>query len=430
MIGELNMKTNELKQYIRDGLLNEQLIHLYGEEQLEKQKERYIRILERSCELFGNKEVSLFSAPGRTEIGGNHTDHQLGKVVAASIHLDAIACVSKREDSIICYHADGFTVKDVDISDLSIHPEEKNTTESLLRGVAAGFVRNHYDVGGFDCYCDSEVLSGSGMSSSACFEVLIGTIMNEMFNDGRATEVEVAKTGQYAENVYFMKNSGLLDQMACSLGSFAYMDFANAEDPYVSKIDFNPAEFGYELILTDVRASHADLSDEYSCVPEEMKAAAHVLGKEVLCDCTVQELISRCKEIREKCGDRAFLRAYHFVNETVRAEKEAEFMRKNDIRSFFDEVNASGRSSWMYLQNISAPGDPRHQAIAVALALSESLLGKNGAFRVHGGGFAGTIQAYVNKEISDRYIDMMESVFGKGCCYRLSIRDCGGIRII
>lgn len=424
------MKTNELKQYITDGFMDDQLIHLYGKEQLEKQKKRYIRILEKSYALFGDEEVSLFSAPGRTEIGGNHTDHQLGKVVAASINLDAVACVSLRNDAIISYHADDFDVKDVNVTDLSIHPEEKNTTESLLRGVAAGFDHHGYTVGGFNCYADSEVLSGSGMSSSACFEVLIGTIMNEVYNKGKATHVEVARIGQYAENVYFMKNSGLLDQMACSIGSFAYIDFKDPENPYVEKIDFDPGKFGYDLILTDVRASHADLSDEYSLVPEEMKAAARVLGKEVLCDCTLNELVTHCKEIREKYGDRAFLRAYHFVNETTRAEKEAEYMKKNDIASFFAEVNASGRSSWMYLQNISAPGDSKHQAIAVALALSESLLKTDGAWRVHGGGFAGTIQAYVKKEETSAYIEMMESVFGKGCCYKLSIRDCGGVRVI
>lgn len=424
------MKTIELKQYITAGKLDDSLIHLYGEEQLEKQKKRYNRILERSSSLFGNKEVVLFSAPGRTEIGGNHTDHQLGKVVAASLNLDAVACVSKREDGIISYHADEFEVKDVDVSDLAVHKEEKNTTESLLRGVAAGMNQKGYSVGGFDCFADSEVLSGSGMSSSACFEVLIGTVLNDLYNEGKATEVEIAKIGQYAENVYFMKNSGLLDQMACSIGSFAFMDFKDPDNPYVEKIDFNPSSFGYDLILTDVRASHADLSDEYSCVPEEMKSVARVLGKEVLCDCSLSQLIAQCREIREKCGDRAFLRAYHFVNETQRAEKEAEFMKKNDIQSFFDEVNASGRSSWMYLQNISAPGDSRHQAIAVALALSEAFLKNDGAWRVHGGGFAGTIQAYVNKKSSEQYIAMMESVFGKGCCYKLAIRECGGIRII
>ena len=424
------MKTNEWKQCIVSGNMDERLIHLYGKGQLEKQRKRYIAILDESLNLFGEEEGFLFSAPGRTEIGGNHTDHQLGKVLAASLNLDAVAYVSKREDGIICYKAKGFSVKDVNCLDLAICEEEKNTTESLIRGVCAGFVKRGYQAGGFNCYADSEVLSGSGMSSSACFEVLLGTILNVLFNEGKVSSVDIAKIGQYAENVYFMKNSGLLDQMACSVGSFAFMDFQDSENPYVEKVSFDPNEYGYDLILTDVRASHADLSDEYSLVPAEMKAVAHVLGQEVLGTCSLEQVISNARNIREKCGDRAFLRAYHFCNETRRAELEAEYLKKKDIKAFLKEVNASGQSSWMYLQNISAPNDAKHQAIAVALALSESMLKEDGAWRVHGGGFAGTIQAYVPTDKTQNYISLMESVFGKDCCYQLAIRDCGGIQVM
>ena len=267
------------------------------------------------------------------------------------------------------------------------------------------------------------------MSSSAAFEVLIGTVINGLYNDGRIPTEQIARCGQIAENEYFMKGSGLLDQMACSTGSFAYMDFADPEQVIVEKVDFAPSDYGYDLILTDVRASHADLSDEYSLVPAEMKAAAKVLGKEVLGTCTKQEVIDHCKEIREACGDRAFLRAYHFVCETQRAKEEADALRNKDFNAFLKLVRESGRSSWMYLQNISAPGNSGEQAVAVALALSESLLQEKGAYRVHGGGFAGTIQAFVPHNDTDPYIALMESVFGKGCCYVLSIRDCGGTEI-
>lgn len=424
------MKTEELRQYILTGGLDEKLTFLYGMDRLDSQRQRYLSVLKKCEELYGDAEVYLFSAPGRTEVGGNHTDHQLGCVFAASLSLDAVAAVVKNENGIISYHADGFHVSDVDTDDIGIHMEEKNMTESLIRGTVAGFRKNGYETGGFSCYADSEVLPGSGMSSSACFEVLLGTILNCLYNEGRIPSSEIAKIGQYAENVYFMKGCGLLDQMACSIGSFAFMDFANPENPYVEKIAFDPADYGYDLILTDVRASHADLSDEYSKVPAEMKSVAKVLGKEVLGQCTRQEIISGCKKIREACGDRAFLRSYHFIEETERAKAEAEALKEENMKSFLKLVRESGQSSWMYLQNVCIPGDPDHQALAVALALSESLLKEDGAWRVHGGGFAGTIQAFVPEEKTDEYISLMESVFGKDCCYRLSIRNCGGIQII
>ena len=423
------MKISQLMQSVQEGKLDDKLISLYGKEALAAQKKRYYAILEKGKETFGDEEAHIFSAPGRTEVGGNHTDHQLGKVLAASLNLDVVACVIPTADTIVTYQSAGYSVQPVDIQDTAIHPEEKNTTEALIRGVSAGLKARGYQAGGFKCYAESDVINGGGMSSSAAFEVLLGTIQNVLYNAGNVSATDIAKIGQFAENKYFMKASGLLDQMACSVGSFAAMDFKDPENPIVEKVPFDPADYGYNLIITDVKASHADLSDAYSEVPAEMKAAAKVLGHDVLGECTMDALLSHVKEIREKCGDRAFLRAYHFLCETERAHEEAESLKKKDITTFLKLVRESGRSSWMYLQNISVPTTPRSQAVAVGLALSEAVIGENGAYRVHGGGFAGTIQAFVKKEMTDTFIKTMESAFGKDCCYILRIRNVGGIQV-
>lgn len=423
------MKITEMRTYVIDGMLDEKFLKLYGALDIMEQRKRYDDILAKALKLYGDQEARIYSAPGRTEVGGNHTDHQLGKVVGASLNLDVVAVVIPTDDNVVRYASRGFEVKPVDVSDLEVHPDEKNSTEALIRGVAAGLNKRGYKAGGFECYAESDVIPGGGMSSSAAFEVLLGTIFNDLYNDNKVSSEDIAKIGQYSENVYFMKASGLLDQMSCSVGSFAFMDFKDPENPIVRKVDFNPADYGYDLILTDVKASHADLSDEYSKVPAEMRSVAEVLGHKVLGEVSKEDVISHVAEIREKCGDRAFLRAYHFVNETQRAEDEAKALDNKDIKTFLKLVRESGRSSWMYLQNISAPGDDKHQAVAVGLALSEYVIGEDGAYRVHGGGFAGTIQAYVKHEKRDTYIKTMESAFGKGCCYILRIRDVGGIRV-
>lgn len=423
------MKISELVSSINEGKLDSTLIDLYGEEALSSQKERYTSILNKAKDAYGDEEANIFSAPGRTEVGGNHTDHQLGRVIAASLNLDVVACVIPTSDNTVTYSSEGYSVKPVDVSDIEIHQDEKNSTEALIRGVAAGLNKRGYKAGGFKCYAESDVINGGGMSSSAAFEVLLGTIQNYLYNDDKVSSEDIAKIGQYAENVYFMKASGLLDQMACSVGSFAFMDFKDPENPIVEKVPFNPADYGYDLIITDVKASHADLSDEYSKVPEEMKAVAKLLGKEVLCDVTMEQLFSKVKEIREKCGDRAFLRAYHFINETKRAQDEAEALKAKDIDTFMKLVRESGHSSWMYLQNISVGSMPNAQAVAIGLAISEEIIGEEGAYRVHGGGFAGTIQGFVKKETTPKFIETMENTFGKGCCYILRIRNVGGTKI-
>lgn len=423
------MKIKALIESIQSGAKDESLEKLYGKERLESQKKRYVRILSKALESYGDVDAKIYSAPGRTEVGGNHTDHQLGRVLAASIDLDVVAIVVPTAEKVIAYSADAFSVKPVDLTQLDIKEEEKNTTESLIRGIAARFVQLGYTIGGFKCYAESDVLPGSGMSSSAAFEILIAEILSSLYNEEKVDPITQAMIGQYAENVYFGKASGLMDQMACSVGGFVTIDFYDAKNPKVKQVPFALGEAGYELILTDCKQSHADLSDEYSKVPSEMKDAAKVMGQEVLSRCTMEDLLKHAKEVREACGDRAFLRAYHFLNETDRVTREVNALMNHELSTFFDEIKASGLSSFMYLQNVYPPNDSKHESLAVGLALSENFLKEEGAWRVHGGGFAGTIQAFVPIAKASDYIHLMESVFGKGCCYALQIRSVGGVEV-
>jgi galactokinase len=426
------MKTiAEMKEALSAGSIDAELKHLYGSGRCAQQRARLLRILEEGENHFGNVPAMLVSAPGRTEIGGNHTDHQLGRVLAASIDLDVAAVVVPHDEPVVRYLSDAFTVQPVALSHLERDPGEANTTEALIRGVAAGLVHNGYAVGGFDAYAESDVLPGSGMSSSAAFEILIATIFNLLYNDGRLEPIEAAKIGQFAENVYFGKASGLMDQAACAVGGFAAMDFKDPQRPLVEKIDFDFDASGLALVLTDCRESHAELSDEYSKMPQEMRAAAAVLGKKVMSEVTMEEYLAKAGEVRQKAGDRAFLRGYHFLRETERALKEKEELRRGDLDGFLATIIDSGRSSFMYLQNVYAPGAAAHQSLAVGLALSEEMLReKGGAWRVHGGGFAGTIQAFVPRPLVQAYQKQMEAVFGPGCCYVLRIRDIGGTQIL
>ena len=422
-------KIEELKASVLAGEYDGELSGLYGATQVSKQKERYAGICDEAEKRFGNAEACFVSAPGRTEVGGNHTDHQLGKVLAAAIDLDIAAVVAPREDMIVSYKSDGFEVKDIDLNDLSVHEEERNTTESLIRGIAAAFAHTGYVLHGFNCYAESNVLPGSGMSSSAAFEVLIGSIFSFVFNDRKVDPVQIAKYGQFAENKYFMKGSGLMDQMACSVGGFVAIDFYDEKDPVIEHVDYDLSAHGYDLIITDCKASHADLSDEYSLMPQEMKAAAHVMGQDVLSRVTMDDLLANAAKIREQCGDRAFLRSYHFLNETKRAEDEKTALVAGDLPRFLSLVKESGRSSFMYLQNVKANGIDKQQSLAVGLAVSEHVLGDDGAWRVHGGGLAGTIQAFCPMHKTESYIKTMESLFGSGCSHIVRIRGVGGIKI-
>ena len=369
-----------------------------------------------------------FSAPGRTEISGNHTDHQHGCVLAAAGNLVTVAEVTLNHSGLIRVLSEGYPVVEVELKDLSVHEEEKNTTASLIRGVAAAFSQRGAQLEGFDARVRSSVLPGSGLSSSAAFEVLIGTICNELFFDKRLSAVEIAQVGQYAENVYFGKPCGLMDQTASSVGGMVFIDFENPDSPVVERIDFDFAAAGHALCIIDSGADHADLTEEYAAIPGEQKDVCTFFGKEVLRDIPEAVFFAALPELRHQVPDRAILRAIHFYQENSRVQRQAQALRDGDFDTFLDLVSESGRSSWMYLQNITPTGATEHQDVAGALALCDTLLHGQGAFRVHGGGFAGTVQAFVPLEMLDSFKEGMERVLGEGKCHVLSIRSEGGIR--
>ena len=371
----------------------------------------------------------VFSAPGRTEISGNHTDHQCGCVLAAAVNLEAVADVWLNGTNNIWIQSQGYPTMKVDLDDLSVREEEKNSTAALIRGVAYSFVQRGAKLRGFDAVVNSTVLPGSGLSSSAAFEVLFGTILNELFFDKRLSAVEIAQIGQYAENVYFGKPCGLMDQMASSVGGLVYMDFENPQEPIIEKIDFDLAKAGYALCIIDSGADHADLTDEYAAIPTEMREVTAFFGKEVLRQIPADTFFSALPELRGKVPDRAILRAIHIYQENSRVLKQAEALKSGNMDAFLQLVKESGRSSWMYLQNISPTGAVEHQEVAVALALCDVLLQGRGAYRVHGGGFAGTVQAFVPFDMLDAFISGMEAVLGIDKCHVLNIRPQGGIRV-
>ncbi len=375
---------------------------------------------------FGREAEHVFSAPGRTEIGGNHTDHERGKVIAGAVDLRTVAAVSENGDGIIRVLSEGYPMCVVDLSELRPDPKEYGTTASLIRGVAAAFAQKGCEIRGFDAYVTSNVLSGSGLSSSAAFEVLIGNVINGLFFGGKCDAVEIAKIGQYAENVFFGKPCGLMDQMASSVGSIVYIDFEDQAAPAVKKVDFDLESAGYKLCIIDSGADHAALTDEYAAITDEMKAVSALFGKSVLREVSEEEFYLRISEVRKTCGDRAVLRAMHIFEENKRVDGEAEALSRGDFDAFLDLVNESGRSSWLYLQNIVPTGAKEHQEVAVALALAARLLGGRGASRVHGGGFAGTIQAFVPNEMLTGFKSEMERVLGAGRCHVLSISNSGG----
>ena len=371
----------------------------------------------------------LFSAPGRTEIGGNHTDHQHGCVLAAAVNLETVADVTLNGKNVILVQSEGYPVVQVDLRDLTVHDEEKNTTAALIRGVAAAFAERGAKVQGFDAVVKSTVLPGSGLSSSAAFEVLMGTICNELFFDGKLTAVEIAQIGQQAENVYFGKPCGLMDQMASSVGSMVFIDFEDPAQPKIEKIPFDLAKAGYALCIIDSGADHADLTDEYAAIPGEMKKVCAFFGKEVLRQIPKAAFMEALPEVRKTVSDRAVLRALHIYQENDRVVQQVEALKSGEMDTFLKLVRESGRSSWMYLQNITPTGAVVHQEVAVALALCEDLLMGKGAYRVHGGGFAGTVQAFVPLEMLTDFCERIEKVLGAGSCHVLNIRENGGIRI-
>ena len=424
-------KANTYLNELKSGALNARMVEIYGCDPAKAQEyaDRFTRVIKGFTVTFPDNaqaEIGLYSAPGRTEIGGNHTDHQYGCVLAASVNLDAIAAAALNGTDKIRFYSEGYGMIEADLSVLEPVESEKESTLSLIRGMAALAVKKGYAVKGLDVYCTSNVLGGSGLSSSAAFETLMGVILNDIFCGSAFDAVEIAKMGQITENQYFGKPSGLMDQSASSVGGVVAIDFGDPENPKVEKIDLDLAGEGYALCIIDSKSSHADLTDAYAGIPREMKAVAATFGKTHLRGITKEQLVERTAAIRKVCGDRAFLRAMHFVLDNERAQEEAAALKAGDFASFLKIVKASGESSYMYLQNISVEGAVNHQAVGVALSLCDVLLDGRGAFRVHGGGFAGTVQAFVPLDMLDSFKAAVENAIAPDCCHVLSIRPVGG----
>ena len=378
---------------------------------------------------FGGEAQRYFSAPGRTEIGGNHTDHQRGRVLAGAVNLDTVAAVRVSGTNVIRVQSKGYPLCQVDLDNLEPVAAEINSTPALIRGVAARFAQLGCKVEGFDAYCESTVLPGSGLSSSAAFEVLIGTIINHLFFDGRVSQAEVAQIGQYAENVFFGKPCGLMDQTASAVGGLVAIDFADKAHPDIRPVHFDFSTTGHALCIIDSRADHADLTDEYAAIPGELKEICDCLGREVTTEIPEEEFYAAIPKLRETCGDRAVMRAMHEYNENRRVPEQVACLEKGDFEGFLSLIRESGFSSWMYLQNVIPAGYVRQQPVAVALGLCEHYLRGKGAYRVHGGGFAGTVQAFVPFELLDSFRAGIDAALGEGACHVLSIRPQGGVEM-
>ena len=397
----------------------------------EETKERYLNAVNTFKKLYKRDDFNIFSAPGRTEIIGNHTDHQRGMAMAGSVNLDVIGVAAKNNSNFVRVVSFGYEKEDiVNVNELDIREHEKERSVSLIRGIVKAFVDLGYKVGGLDIYVSSNVLKGSGLSSSAAFEVLIATIVNHMYCDAKEDAISIAKIGKYAENVYFGKPCGLLDQLASSVGGFVYMDFCDNSNPKVEKIELNYKKEGYTLCILDTGGSHADLTNDYADISGELKKISQYFEKEVLREVPEDDFIREIKMLREKAGDRAVLRAFHVYEENKRVETAKNCLKEKDFNGFLQILKVSGNSSFKYLQNVYSPSDTKQQGLALALLLAEKILKDKGAFRVHGGGFAGTIQAFVPNELVDEYVSEMESVFGKGKCHKLFVRPLGATKIL
>lgn len=423
-------KASLIIQDIQNNVYNDTFLDIYvDQEQLEHQKLRYVQAIEKFIDLYGDQEVSIYSTPGRSEVCGNHTDHQHGEVLAAAINLDIIAVVAK-DDTKIKILSDDYDIEAIHIDDLTLRENEKESSEGLIRGILARFQQLQYKIGGFVGYMTSDVLQGSGLSSSAAFEVMIGTILSGMYNDMKVDPVTIAKIGQYSENVYFGKPCGLMDQCACSVGSLIHIDFKDNENPIVEKINVDFPRFHHSLCIVDVHASHADLTEDYASIPEELKEVDHFFHQEYLRDVDEKEFYEHLTEVREAVNDRAVLRAIHVFKENKRVQQAVQSLKQEDFDTFKTIVKASGESSFKYLQNIYSNHYVGQQAVSLALALSEDLLGAHGVCRVHGGGFAGTIQAFVEDDYVEAYKQGIEKYFGEGSCHILKIRKYGGMKVI
>lgn len=426
------MKPSELIKRIESGEADSCMKAVYvTDTAVASQKPRYIKTIEKFIEMFGDdRDVLVLSAPGRTEICGNHTDHNNGKVLAASINLDAIAVAAKNDSCIIHEKSEGHSMNTVDLSDLNPNEADFGKSSAMIKGVAAGLNCWGYQIGGFDACTTSDVMGGSGLSSSAAFEVLLGTVISHLFNDGNIDAVTVAKAAQYSENVFFGKPSGLLDQMASSVGTFVTIDFESTENPVIKKVDFDFAKSGYSLCIVDTHGNHSDLTDDYAAVRGEMESVAEAMGKRVLREIPAEEFFRAIPDLVGKVNDRAILRASHFYNENVRVEKAIDALEGNDFEAFKQIINQSGLSSFLYNQNVYTTNNPTEQKLSLALCISQHILDGKGAWRVHGGGFAGTIQAFVPADCLEEYKSTMDAVFGEGSCYVLIIRPVGGTRVM
>ena len=375
-------------------------------------------------------KIYHFSAPGRTEIGGNHTDHQHGCVIAAAVDMTTTAEVTLNGTNVIRVDSEGYRPVEIDLGDLNAKESERNTTAALIHGVAAAFAQRGYKLAGFDAKVKSTVLPGSGLSSSAAFEVLIGRILNGLFADNVTSDIEIAQIGQYAENVYYGKPSGLMDQMASSVGGAVAIDFANPVKPVVHPVKFDFSSTGYALCIVDTGGNHADLTEEYAAIPREMGAVAKYFGKDVLSEVKSEQVLRSIPELRKACGDRAVLRAMHFYREDGRAQGESDALERGDFEAFLHLVQNSGESSYCLLQNVYPSSVPAEQPVSIAIAVGSAVLGGRGAIRVHGGGFGGTVQAFVPSVLLTQFRDGMEAVLGEGCCHVLQIRPIGGMTIL
>jgi len=423
-------RTDLLKSIVTDQE-NKIYRELYGTDNsiLKEQSLRYAGLLNQFISFSDAAEPYFFSSPGRTEIGGNHTDHNLGRVLAGAVNLDNVAIAAKNGTDTVRILSAGYPQLNIDLSVLTPLSEEQFTSSSLVRGIASGLNKDGYTTGGFDAVIDGRVPKGSGLSSSASFEVLIGAIFSHLFNNGRLDPIKNALTGQYSENKFFGKPCGLMDQTACSCGGLVTIDFEDPEHPEVRKIAFDFLSTGFDLIITDTGGSHDNLTPEYAAVYKEMKAVAEVLGSKVQRQVTVEKVIDSIPVLRENTGDRAILRAFHFHGDNQRVVRQVEALEKGEFATFLNLVTESGFSSFMYNQNIYTVNNVHDQGVALGLALSEILLKGMGAWRVHGGGFAGTIQAFVPHDHSGRYTEVLEHVFGNGACHKLFIREQGAIKV-
>lgn len=421
----------KLKEALKEGKYNQLLKDIYVDESvLAYQQERYIKALESFEKIYGEKEVEIYSAPGRSEVGGNHTDHQYGKVLATSINLDAIAIVAPKEEAVIDLKSEGYDRIQVDLDHLDKNDVKEGSSESLIAGVAFKLKEEGYKIGGFEAYVTSDVLNGAGMSSSAAFEVLIGNILSGLYNDMKISPVFLAQAGQFAENEFFGKPCGLMDQMASSVGGLINIDFEDPKNPKIKKVEVDFEEYGHSLCIVDTKGSHADLTDDYAAIPEEMKEVAGFFDKAVLREVDKDDFYLNLPKIREILGDRAVLRAMHLFEENKRVDEQVKALEDGDFETFKKLIKESGNSSFKYLQNVYSNHDLNNQSASIGLAMSDISLGDRGVSRVHGGGFAGTIQAFVPNDIVGMYKKNMEHVFGEGACHVLKVRPYGGMKVL